>query len=211
VAGATGLVGQAVLADLLADKRYTKVHSIGRRQLPLVHPKLSQHTVDFKALPALPPINDVYIALGTTIKVAGSKAAFKAIDLDAVRAVALTAHAQGATKLGVVSAMGADANSPVFYSRIKGEMEEALSAIGYATVVFARPAMLSGDRAALQQPSRLGERLGLALSVALKPLIPQNYRSIRASDVAHGLIVAVTQAEAGVHIVLSGELQKPQY
>lgn len=211
MAGATGLVGQAVLADLLADKRYTKVHSIGRRQLPLLHPKLSQHTVEFKALPALPPVNDVYIALGTTIKVAGSKDAFKAIDLDAVRAVALAAHAQGATKLGVVSAMGADANSPVFYSRIKGEMEEALSAIGYATVVFARPAMLSGDRAALQQPSRLGERLGLALSVALKPLIPQNYRSILASDVAHGLIVAVTQAKAGVHIVLSGELQKPQY
>lgn len=208
MAGATGLVGQAVLADLLADKRYLAVHSIGRRQLPLVHPNLFQHTVDLKALPDLPAVDDVYIALGTTIKVAGSQSAFKAIDFEAVCSVALAAYAQGATKLGVVSAMGADAKSHVFYSRVKGEMEEALSAIGYPTVVFARPAMLSGDRAALQQPSRFGERLGLALSAALKPFIPKNYRSIKASDVAHGLIAAVTQAGPGVHIVLSGELQK---
>ena len=117
VAGATGLVGQAVLVGLLADKSYVQVICVGRRALPLQHPKLVQHTVDFKAaapFAALPHVDDVFIALGTTIKVAGSQAAFKAIDFEAVVAVAQAARAQGATKLGVVSAMGADPKSAIF-------------------------------------------------------------------------------------------------
>jgi len=207
VAGATGLVGREVLAVLLADKRYGAVHCVGRRALPLQHPKLVQHTVDFKALPALPPVNDVFIALGTTIKVAGSQEAFRAIDFDAVVAVARAAHAQGATKIGVVSAMGADAKSSIFYSRVKGEMEEALSGIGFKDVVFARPSMLAGDRAALDQPTRLGEQLGLVVTRYLNFLIPANYRSIAAKDVACALVQAVNSTKTGVWRLLSGEMQ----
>ncbi len=131
-------MGQAVLAALLADDRYAAVHAVGRRALTLQHPKLHSHVVDFAALAELPQVNDVFICLGTTIKVAGSQAAFRAVDYEAIVALARAARALGATKLGVVSAMGASADSSVFYNRVKGEMEAAVSAMGFETVVIAR-------------------------------------------------------------------------
>ena len=207
VAGATGLVGREILAALLADKSYSKVHSVGRRKIDLQHPKLVQHVVDFASLKDLPPADDVLIALGTTIKVAGSQAAFRAVDFAAVVALARAARAQGATQLGVVSAMGASAKSPIFYNQVKGEMEAAVSALGYASVSIAQPSMLAGDRAALDQPLRSGEGLALTVTRWLKPLIPANYRSVQAADVAAGLLRAVRAGEPGVHRVLSGALQ----
>jgi uncharacterized protein YbjT (DUF2867 family) len=212
VAGATGLVGREVLAALLADKTYRTVHVLGRRKLPpdlpeSAHPKLVQHIVDFAALSGVPKVDDVYIALGTTIQVAGSQAAFRAVDYDAVLAVALAAYAQGATNLGVVSAMGADATSKIFYSKVKGEIEHALVRAGFKSVSFVRPSMLAGDRASLQQHSRAGERIGLAVSQLFKPLIPANYRAVLARDVAYGLIKAVKSGTPGVQTILSGDLQ----
>ena len=207
VAGATGLVGREILAALLADKTYTSVHCVGRRTLPLQHPKLVQHVVDFKALPALPRVDDCFIALGTTIKVAGSQAAFRAVDFDAVVALARAAHAQGATKLGVISAMGADARSPVFYNRVKGEMEAALASLGFDSLVIARPSMLAGHREALDQPVRNGERIALVVTRWLKPVIPANYRSIQAGDVARALVHAVKAGQPGVQRLLSGAMQ----
>ncbi|OGB30673.1 MAG: nucleoside-diphosphate sugar epimerase [Burkholderiales bacterium RIFCSPLOWO2_12_FULL_61_40] len=210
VAGATGLVGREVLAVLLADKSYSKVICVGRRALPLQHPKLVQHTVDFKAVApftALPHVDDVFIALGTTIKVAGSQAAFRAVDFEAIVAVARAGRAHGATKLGVVSAMGADPNSGIFYNRVKGEMEQALAHMGFKSLVMARPSLLAGDREALEQSSRLGERLGLLATRWLNPLIPNNYRSIQASDVAKALVKAVQSGKPGVQVLLSGEMQ----
>ena len=210
VAGATGLVGQAVLAALLADKSYSAVHCVGRRKLSLQHPKLVQHVVDFQApsgLKALPHVDDCFIALGTTIKVAGSQAAFRAVDFEAVVTVARAALAQGATKLGVVSAMGADASSAIFYNRVKGEMEQALQDMAFKTLVIARPSMLAGNREALNQPSRAGERIGLALTQLLKPMIPANYRSIAAEDVAAALTRTLKSAGPGTYRLLSGEMQ----
>ena len=207
VAGATGLVGHEVLAALLADKHYRAVHSLGRRTLPLTHPKLTQHIVDFAALPELPRTDDVFICLGTTIKVAGSQQAFRAVDYEAVVAVAHAAIAQGATKLGVVSAMGADAKSGIFYNRTKGEMEAAVSSIGYTSVSIAQPSMLAGNRASLDQPVRKGEIWALNVSRWLGPLIPVNYRSILAADVAAGLVRAVKTGQPGVQRILSGQLQ----
>ena len=164
VAGASGLVGREILQGLLADESVAAVHSLGRRELPLTHPKLTQHRVDFKALPALPRVGEAFIALGTTIKVAGSQEAFRAVDFDAVVAVAKAAKAAGARRLGVVSAMGANPRSAIFYNRVKGEMEEALSALGFDTLVIARPSFLAGDREALGQPLRSGEKLALRVS-----------------------------------------------
>jgi len=207
VAGATGLVGRAVLAALLADKHTSAVHSLGRRTLPLTHPKLTQHIVDFAALPELPQIDDVFICLGTTIKVAGSQAAFRAVDYEAVVAVAQMGLARGATKLGVVSAMGADAKSRVFYNRVKGEVEDAIAQLGYASVSIVRPSLLVGDRGPLNQPERPGERIGLMVSKLLKPLIPSNYLPVQAEDVAAGLVQAVKAGKPGVPRILSGTLQ----
>ncbi len=210
MAGATGLVGQAVLAALLADKRYAAVHCVGRRAPPIQHPKLIQHVLDLaglKKLLGIAHVDDVFIALGTTIKTAGSQAAFRAVDFDAVIAVARAAKAIGASRLGVVSAMGASPRSNVFYSRVKGEMEEALAQLGYQTLIIARPSMLAGDRAALAQPERPGEHLALIATRWLKPLIPANYRAIAGEAVARALINAVQQTRQGRRVLLSGEMQ----
>jgi len=207
VAGASGLVGREILQGLLAEDSVASVHSLGRRELPLQHPKLIQHIVDFKALPALPRVDEAFIALGTTIKVAGSQEAFRAVDFDAVVAAAKAAKAAGATRLGVVSAMGANARSSVFYNRVKGEMENALSGLGFDTLVFARPSLLIGDRAALGQPVRSGEETGEKVARWLGPLIPANYRPISVKAVARELVHAVRETK-GRRVILSGELQK---
>jgi uncharacterized protein YbjT (DUF2867 family) len=207
VAGATGLVGREILAALLADKTYTTVHCVGRRAIALEHPKLTSHVVDFAALSSLPKANDCFIALGTTIKMAGSKDAFRAIDLKAIEAVALAAKASGATKLGVVSAMGANSHSSVYYNRIKGEMELSLARMGFKSLVIARPSLIDGDRDALQQPVRSGEGIGLLLARGLSPLLPSNYRAIKASDIAHALVRHVKSGTPGVVTLMSGEMQ----
>ncbi|HVZ46667.1 MAG TPA: NAD(P)H-binding protein [Ramlibacter sp.] len=206
LAGASGLVGRELLAGLIADDSVEAVHALARRPLDTRHPKLSVHLVDFASLPALPAAGEVYLALGTTIKSAGSQAAFRAVDFEANLAVARAAKAAGAQRCGLVSAMGANARSGVFYSRVKGELEEALAALGFAGLVIARPSMLAGDRESLGQPQRPGEKLALKVSTALKPLIPRNYRSIFAKDVAASLLREVPRAE-GRRVLMSGEMQ----
>ncbi len=218
LAGATGLVGRELLRLLLADPRYSAVHCVGRRAPAVTHAKLTAHVADFAnaaQLAALPICDDLYIALGTTIKVAGSQAAFKAVDYEAVVALAQSNIAGEATKnvatdrrLGVVSAMGADANSSVFYNRTKGQMEAALSALGYGSLSIARPSMLAGDRDALKQAARPGEQIGLKLMGAVDFLIPANYKAIDAADVASALHRMVSAGDAGVRIALSGQLRE---
>ncbi|OQW85960.1 MAG: nucleoside-diphosphate sugar epimerase [Rhodoferax ferrireducens] len=207
LAGASGLVGREILTQLLADRSVQVLHCVGRRSLALKHPKICSHVVDFAALPELPRVDECFIALGTTIKVAGSQAAFRAVDLDAVVAVATAAKSAGATKFGVISSMGADAKSSVFYNRIKGEMELTLSQMGLGSLVIARPSLLDGDRATLGQPDRAGERLGLLLARRLRRLIPANYRTVLAKDVARALIQSVKAGKPGVVTLLSGEMQ----
>lgn len=208
VAGATGLVGQAVLKLLLADSHYTAVHVVGRRAPNVQHAKLVVHISASLKDWACPAVDDVFIALGTTIKVAGSKAAFKAIDGDAVVAIASAAKAAGATRLAVVSAMGANAQSGVFYNQVKGEMEAAASQLGFETLVITRPSLLAGDRDALKQPERAAEKLSLIAFKLFKPLIPANYQSINASSVAKAMVNTLQAAGAGKHVLLSGEMQK---
>ena len=207
LAGATGLVGREILQGLIADASVKAIHVLARRALPPSDPKVSVHTVDFTALPALPHVDEVYLALGTTIKVAGSQAAFRAIDYDANLAVASAALAAGAKRAGLVSAMGASAKSGIFYSRVKGDLEDALTALGFEGLVIARPSMLAGDRARLGQPVRPGEGIALAVSRLLGPLIPSNYRSVAATDVARALLTRVPCAR-GREVVLSGAMRR---
>jgi uncharacterized protein YbjT (DUF2867 family) len=205
IAGATGMVGKEILAGLLADDTVAVVYALGRKAPALQHPKLEVHVVDFANLPLLPQADEVYLALGTTIKVAGSQEAFRAIDYDANLAVAMAAQAAGVKKLGLVSAMGADASSKVFYNRVKGELENALEKMPFGGMVFARPSLLVGDRAVLGQPERHGEKLGLAVSKLIGFLIPANYRPIAATAVAKALLSRVPQAQ-GKTILLSGAM-----
>ncbi len=207
IAGATGLVGRELLQGLLADRTVQQVHSLGRRAPAVTHAKLVPHIVDFTALPSLPPCDEVYLALGTTIKVAGSQAAFRAVDHDANLAVARAARQAGATRAGLVSAMGASAKSGLFYNRVKGELEEALQTLGFDALVIARPSLLVGDRSALGQTERPGERIGFAVGRALGFLIPANYQLIDAAKVAAALLARVPRA-SGVRVLLSGEMQR---
>lgn len=206
VAGATGLVGREILRGLLADDTVGAVHALARRPLELRHPRLTTHVVSFSSLPPLPPVDEVYLALGTTIKVAGSQPAFRAVDFDANLAVAVAAQVAGARRLGLVSAMGADSQSRLFYNRVKGELEEALDGLGYEGIVIARPSLLHGDRYALGQVLRKGERIALTASRWLRPLIPDDYRPIAAADVARALLRTVPVAY-GEQVMHSGQMQ----
>ena len=206
LAGATGLVGRFILEGLLADASVASVHALGRREPGVSHPKLTSHVVDFKALPPLPPVDEVYLALGTTIKAAGSQAAFRAVDFDANLSFARAALAAGARRCGLVSAMGADAKSRVFYNRVKGETEEALARLQFEGLVIARPSPLVGNREALGQPARTAVRVATAVSRLLGPRAPANYRPVAAADVARALMERVPAARGRV-VLLSGELQ----
>lgn len=206
LAGATGLVGQEILKGLLADPTVSAVHSLGRRAPATQHPKLTAHIVDFAALPPLPAADELYLALGTTIKVAGSQAAFRALDYDANLNVAQAALAAGVKKVGLVSAMGADARSRIFYNRVKGELEDALTQLPLEGLVIARPSLLVGDREVLGQPRRSGEVLGEAIARTLGFLIPANLKPIQASTVARALLAGVPSARART-ILLSGAMR----
>ena len=180
---------------------------VGRRAPVVQHPKLKAHITTSFTDWASPAVDDVFVALGTTINVAGSEAAFKAIDFDAVVAIAAAAKAAGASRLAVVSAMGASAKSGVFYNQVKGKMEAAISQIGFETLVIARPSLLAGDRDALKQAERAAEKLSLAAFKLFKRLIPANYRSIQASSVARAMVNTLQTAGAGKHVLLSGDMQ----
>ena len=210
LAGATGLIGRALLGRLLDHPAYSRVTVLVRRSptdLP-AHPKIDPRVVDFSRLPEpFPSADDVYIALGTTIKVAGSQEAFRQVDRDHVVAVARAARAVGATRLAVVSALGADARSPVFYNRVKGEMQDAIGHLGYGTLVIAQPSLLMGDRAALGQPVRNVEMLAAGLLRPLMGWIPRGVRPIAAADVAQAMLDATLAGKPGTSILGSGLMQ----
>jgi len=208
LAGGTGLIGHELIQLLLAHKPRPVLHALVRQQPEAADARAHWLQVDFSRLPALPAADEGWCCLGTTLKQAGSRAAFRAVDFDAVVAFARAARRAGATRFGVVSALGASARSATFYNRVKGEMEAAVGALGFDSLVIARPSLLAGDRAALGQPLRSGEQLALWLTGPIAGLIPKAVRPIHARTVARGMMVALRQQQPGVRIVESGELQE---
>jgi uncharacterized protein YbjT (DUF2867 family) len=205
LAGASGLVGRAFASHWQGPGT---LHLLVRREMAASGPLQRVHVVDFAALPPLPAADAAVCALGTTLRVAGSQAAFRAVDFDAVLALARAARSAGARRLAVVSSLGADRQSSTFYSRVKGEMEVAVAGLGYDSVVVARPSLLTGDRGALAQPLRLGERAAQWLAAPLSPLLPPALRPIAADTVARALARAIGDAEPGLHILDSAALAR---
>jgi uncharacterized protein YbjT (DUF2867 family) len=205
LAGATGLIGHAVVAQWAGPGT---LHLLVRRALPAPGAHCQVQVVDFSALPALPPAEAAICALGTTIKTAGSQAAFRAVDFDAVLALAQAAKAAGVRRFAVVSALGASASSSNFYSRVKGEMETALTAIGFESLLIARPSLLTGKREALGQPRRHIEHLAMQLSAPLSALVPAAWRPIAAETVARALLRALAQAQPGVKVLDNAALHQ---
>ena len=209
IAGASGLVGGHLLKALLDAEAWDRVISIGRRRLDVDHPELEQIIADFDHLDAVdfPQSDDAFCCLGTTIKKAGSNEAFRRVDLDYVVDFAHQAQLHGATQFLVVSALGADADSRIFYNRTKGEMERAVAQLPYEAVQIVRPALLLGDR----DVDRPKERVAELLSKPFTPFLAgplRKYRPIQGKAVARSLVAAAQQRRPGVHIFESDELQR---
>jgi len=204
IVGSTGLVGRDALKIALAHPDIERVIAPVRRDLA-EHPKLLAPVVDFDALPTEASwwnVDAVVCALGTTIRVAGSQEAFRRVDHDYPLAVARLARQHGASTFVLNSAMGADATSRVFYSRVKGEVERDLIALGFASLTFVRPGLIGGER----EEFRLGERAATVALRALHPLLPLQWRINPADRIARAMIDAAVQAKPGVHVVASDAL-----
>lgn len=208
LAGATGLVGRELKQLLLAQSPRPRLHALVRRVPAGADAQVHWQVVDFARLPTLPAAQEAWCCLGTTIKQAGSRSAFRAVDFDAVLAFARAAKAAGVQRFAVVSALGASPRAASFYSRVKAEMEAAVGALGFDHLVIARPSLLAGDRAALGQSPRRGEALALRFTAPLAALLPRSVRPIDARTVARGMLAALRQQHPGVRCVESAELQQ---
>ena len=204
LAGATGLVGAETLAQALADARITKVHVLARRPMSASHPKLEAWIAPDPddLLSALRPaaVDAVICCLGTTIRnVGGDKQRFTHVDKDLVVALGQWAKTNGVRTFCVVSAMGADARSSVFYNRVKGEMEEALKALDLPALYIFQPSILTGPR----KEVRRGERAGIVVMNALAALLRgplASYHPMPHQLLAAALLSAATRGTAGVHV-----------
>ena len=202
LAGATGLVGSHVLQELLADDTWSHVVTVGRRTVPLRHDRLEQRVLDLSAIEAhgdLPHADDVFCCLGTTIKQAGSQDAFRRVDHDFVVGLARAGLRIGATQFLLVSAIGADPGSRVFYNRVKGEAEAAARTLPYRAVQIFRPGLLLGKR----REFRLGERIAMLAIPLLHPFLLgplRRYHSITAGDVARAMVRIAREAPRGPNV-----------
>lgn len=204
IAGASGLVGSHLLEALLSSSQYVSVTALQRRPLDIQHPLLTQTIVDFDKLDetSFPQVDDVFCCLGTTIKVAGSKAAFHRVDFTYVHEVARQALNAGAKQFLLVTSMGADPHSPFFYIRVKGEIEAALKQLNYPSASVFRPSFLSGTR----QPPRPLETLGGSLLESVGFLMPRKYRAVPARAVALAMLDQASKHPPGFHILESDHL-----
>lgn len=204
VAGATGLVGRALL-DALARRGDSAV-ALVRRPVDDLSAELLVRE-DLMNPGPLPPHDTVLLALGTTRKVAGSLEAQEKVDRHMMVAVAKAAREAGARRVGIISSHGADAESSLPYLRMKGQMEAEILALGFERCVIARPGILDGPREALDQPMRLGEALALGMMRPFSALLPKSVRPVRVTDVAAGLLEALEARGSGEQILSSAELQ----
>ena len=201
LAGATGLTGEHLLDRLLNEPTITRVLAPSRRPLaehPHLENPVGEPTELLQRLEG--PVDIAFCCLGTTIKKAGSEQAFRAVDLDLVVAFAKRARELGARHLIVISALGADAKSSIFYNRVKGEMEAALKAQDWPQLTLCRPSLLLGDRV---EP-RLAEQLAGPLS----KLIPGKYHGIEACQLTRAMWRLALEEQDGVRVVESDELRK---
>ena len=191
VIGASGLIGQQLIELLLQDENYSVIALI-RTALPIQHQRLLQVPFNFDN-----PNNDlikadeIFCCLGTTIKVAGSQQAFYKVDFEYVLDIAKRAYMNGAKKFALVSSLGANIKSTVFYSKTKGAIEEAVTKIGYESLFIFRPSILLGKRTAF----RAGERIA-----------PKKYQAIQARQVAKAMIASMNSGDKGVHILESNKI-----
>jgi uncharacterized protein YbjT (DUF2867 family) len=204
LAGATGLIGRECLRLLAHDSGVNEVRALVRRPLApeSIGPRVRECRTDFDRLDEHPDwlrVDKVFCALGTTIRQAGSREAFRRVDYAYPLAIARAALAQGARHFLLVSALGANAGSGTFYNRVKGELEDAVQTLGYASVTIARPSLLLGDR---DEP-----RLGVEIAKGIGWLAPPRWRPVRASQVAAALVRAAHANAPGTQVLENAVLR----
>jgi uncharacterized protein YbjT (DUF2867 family) len=203
VVGATGLVGAEVVKQLAADASVSRVVVVARRVPEGLPAKVEAHAVDFDRIEeheSLFAVDQIVCALGTTIKQAGSQAAFRRVDFEYPLTVARLGHRHGARHFLLVSALGANSESGIFYNRVKGELEDRLRSLGYRSVTIARPSLLLGKR----KEFRFFERLGMVIG----ELIPGRWRPVHAEAVAKSLVMAARIDAPGLHVIESEEIRE---
>lgn len=199
--GATGLIGAELLGMLARDPAYSSVMVLVRRPMPAGGTVVTR-VVDFGRLEEhadAMAVDHVFCALGTTMRVAGSRKAFFTVDHDYPLAVARLTRAAGARHFALVSALGADVGSRVFYNRVKGETERDIAALHWPSLTIVRPSLLLGPR----RDRRPGEEIAKWFG----PLVPRRWKPIQGSRVAAAMVRAAREERAGVRAIESGEMQ----
>jgi uncharacterized protein YbjT (DUF2867 family) len=206
VAGSTGLIGGQLVELLLAANYYEKVIALSRKPFELKHSRLVNLVVDFNRLADYSnqlKADDVFCCLGSTMKQAKSKEAFRRIDLEYPVAIAKITKVNGAENFLLVSALGASKNSGLFYNKVKGETEEEIAAVGFKSMHILQPSLLVGPR----KEHRSGEEAAKVFYKYLGFLIPEKYKSIESIKVARAMIAFAKQQQYGTFIHESKELQ----
>ena len=220
IIGASGLVGENLLNLLLCSSLYSKVVVLARKPVLVNHHKLTQCIINFanieEQLSQWPKVNNeyvlaanikvdhIYCTLGTTIKKAGSKQAFYQVDCHYPVLIAKLFYRHGASMFSIVTAVGANKHSALFYNKVKGLVESNLQTIGYQHLTIFRPSMLSGHR----QEFRLGEYLGSKFMSLFSFLIPQRYQIIDATKVAKAMLAHAKSPKTGLHVIQSEQLHQ---
>lgn len=206
VAGTTGLIGSQLTGLLLNDDYYDKVIVLSRKPLEIKNSKFVNLVVHYDNLAEHVDLlrgDDVFCCLGTTIKIAGSQQAFYKVDHDYPLSLATVTQSRGAKQYLIVTAMGSDKNSSIFYNRVKGEVEEDLKKVGFETLHILQPSMLIGPRT----EKRRGEAIGQSVMKVLGFLIPDKYKAIESLKVAKAMIAIARSGQKGTHVHDSAELQ----
>lgn len=210
IIGASGLVGNEVLNLLLTDDHFDKVKVFVRKPLPINHPKLEQHIMDFDLIyksTELVKGDILFCCLGTTIKTAGSKEEFKKVDYAYPLAFAKIAKQNGLKKFILISSIGATSNTSNFYLKVKGDIEKELEKLKFESLVIVRPSMLLGER----KEFRLGELIGKAVMNLVSIFFIgkfKKYKAIEARTVAKAMVELSVSDLAGVSIVQSDKLME---
>jgi uncharacterized protein YbjT (DUF2867 family) len=209
VVGASGLVGSHLLRLLLADPVYSRITVLVRKSLGIHQPKLTECVIDFDQLQQHYDAvrgEDVFCCLGTTIKTAGSQEAFRKVDFTYVVQTAALSNKNGSRQFLLISSLGADAHSRIFYNRVKGEVEQAVSKLPFEAVKIFRPSLLLGKRT----ESRGGEKVAVVLMKVLSIVLIgklRKYRGIEAQTVAKGMIHTAKEQRQGFEVIESDQIE----
>lgn len=206
IVGSTGLIGGQLLDLLLADNYYDKIIAPTRKPLAIENSRLINPVISFDKLSDVAAVlkaDDVFCCLGTTIKQAKSKEMFRKVDFEYPLSLAKLSKANGAKQFLLVSALGADQNSPIFYNKVKGETESEINGVGFKSTHIFQPSLLIGPR----KEHRSGEEAAKVFYKYLGFLVPKKYKSIESIHVARAMLAFAKKNQEGSYVHVSKDLQ----